>query len=206
MGVPLQLPDLPLYNGVSQHETPSDIITPPQTKYDQRPDSHQANQPMLSTIRLVPTIDTRSAAPSIASVALFPNLTQLAFPRPETLLSRGCAITLANEEDLVHAWAQSLFTHFPLLEQLDAWGDFTGRNNRSMSYVLPMEDILETTWEFLSGVEQSLWHDEDEEEESDTFSPASFGQDAYVLSPGPYERLVVSDWEMASRMEEYGTR
>ena len=87
-----------------------------------------------------------------------------------------------------------------------------------------MEDILEATWEFLSGVEQSLWYDENDEQRADVFSPASFGQDAYVLSPadsqntyvispdahvlspGPYERLVVSDWEIASRMEEFGAR
>jgi hypothetical protein len=104
-----------------------------------------------------------------------------------------------------------------------------------MSYILPMEDILEATWEFLSGVEQSLWYDEDDEQRADAFSPASFGQDAYVLSPadsqnayvlspadsqnayvlspdahvlspGPFERLVVSDWEIASRMEEFGAR
>ncbi|KAH6612760.1 hypothetical protein C7974DRAFT_84934 [Boeremia exigua] len=204
IGVPLQLPVLPLYGGVSQPVARSDIITPTQTKYDQRPDSPQA---MSSTIKLVAAIDTPSASPATTSIPLFPNLTQLSFARPETLLSRGSNITLAAEEDLIHAWAQSLFTHFPLLEQLDAWGEFSGRNRRSMSYILPMEDILETTWGFLSGVEQSLWQDGDEEEgEADDFSPASFGQDAYVLSPGPFERLVVSDWEMASQMEEFPVR
>lgn len=203
MGVPLQLPNLPLYGGVSQPVAHADVITPPQTKYDQRPDSHQA---MSSTINLVATIDTPSASPPTASVPLFPNLTQLSFARPETLLSKESAITLTDEEDLVHAWAQSLFIHFPALEQLDAWSDFTGRNQRSMSYILPMEDILEATWEFLSGIEQSLWRDEDGEEDPDVFSPASFGQDAYVLSPGPFEKLVMSDWEMASQMEEFRAR
>jgi len=232
MGVPLQLPSLPLYGGVSQPVAHTDVITPPQTKYDHRPDSHQA---MSSTINMVATIDTPSASPPSVCVPLFPNLTQLSFARPETLLSRGSAITLPDEEDLVHAWAQSLFTHFPALEQLEAWGDFTGLAQSSMSYILPMEDILEATWEFLSGVEQSLWYDENDEQRADVFSPASFGQDAYVLSPadsqnayvlspadsqntyvispdahvfspGPYERLVVSDWEIASRMEEFGAR
>ena len=204
LGIPLQLPNLPLYGGVSQsvaHD--SEVLTPPQTKHDQRPDSHQA---MSSTIKLVAAIDTPSATPPTTSIPLFPNLTSLSFARPETLLSSGSTITLAAEEDLVHAWAQSLFTHFPLLEQLEAWGDSTGRDNRSRSYILPMEDILEATWEFLSGVEQSLWQDGDEEEEADVFSPASFGQDTYVLSPGPFERLVVSDWEMASEMEEFRVR
>ncbi|KAF2624404.1 hypothetical protein BU25DRAFT_160890 [Macroventuria anomochaeta] len=204
MGIPLQLPNLPLYGGVSQPVTPgSDIITPPQTKHDQRPDSHQA---MSSTIKLVAAIDTPSATPPTASIPLFPSLKNISFARPETLLSKGSTITLSAEEDLIHAWAQSFFTHFPLLEQLEAWGDSTGRDNRSISYVLPMEDILEATWEFLSGVEQSLWQDGDEEEEADVFSPASFGQDAYVLSPGPFERLVVSDWEMASGMDEFRVR
>lgn len=207
MGVPLQLPNLPLYGGVSQ-PVPNDIITPPQTKYDQRPDSHQA---MSSTMKLVAAIDAPSAMPSNSCAPLFPSMTSLSFARPETILSKGSSVSLSAEEDLIHAWAQSLFTHFPLLEQLEAWGDHTGRDNRSMSYILPMEDILEATWEFLGGVEQSLWQDGDDEGEVDVFSPASFGQDAYVLSPGvlspgPFERLVVSDWEMASQMEAFQAR
>jgi hypothetical protein len=204
MGIPLQLPNLPLYGGVFRSATHgNDVLTPPQTKHDQRPDSHQA---MSSTIKLVATIDTPSATPPMANVPLFPSLTSLSLARPETLLSQGSSITIAAEEDLVHAWAQSLFTHFPALEHLEAWGDSTGRDNRSMSYILPMEDILEATWEFLSGVEQSLWQDRGDEEDADVFSPASFGQDAYVLSPGPFERLVVSDWEMASEMDEFRVR
>src|SRR5690242_6947750 len=61
MGVPLQLPILPLYGEVSQPVAPSDVVTPPQTKYDQRPDSHQANHAMSSTTELAATIDTPSA-------------------------------------------------------------------------------------------------------------------------------------------------
>jgi hypothetical protein len=207
MGVPLQLPNLPLYGGVSQR-VPNDIITPPQTKYDQRPDSHQT---MSSTMKLVAAIDTPSATPPSSYAPLFPNMTSLSFARPETILSKGSNVSLSAEEDLIHTWAQSIFTHFPLLEQLEAWGDHTGRDSRSTSYILPMEDILEATWEFLSGIEQSLWQDGDDEGEADVFSPASFGQDAYVLSPGvlspgPFERLVVSDWEMASQMEEFRAR
>lgn len=203
MGIPLQLPNLPLYGGVSQTSAPGDVLTPPQTNYDKRPDSHQA---MSSTLKLVATIDSPAATPPKDLAPLFANLTQLSFARPETLLSTSSSISLTAEEDLVHAWAQSLFMHFPHLEQLEAWGDYTGRNHRSMAYILPMEDILEATWEFLSGVEQSLWQDGDEEEEADVLSPASFGQDTYVLSPGPYERLVASDWEMASQMDEFGMR
>lgn len=207
MGVPLQLPDLPLYGGTSHPVAHADVITPPQTKYDQRPDSHQA---MSSTLSLVATIDTPSTSPPTAIIPLFPNLVHLSFARPETLLSKGSAITLSDEEDLIHAWAQTLFTHFPRLEQLDAWGNYTGRKQRYSSYILPMEDILESTWEFLSGVEQALWDDRDNEVEEevgvDIISPAPFGQDAYVLSPGPYEQLVVSDWEMASQMEEFRAR
>ncbi|KAF1924406.1 uncharacterized protein M421DRAFT_281875 [Didymella exigua CBS 183.55] len=204
MGIPLQLLNLPLYGGVSQ-PAPHDIITPAQTKFDQRSDSPQA---MTSTTKLVTAIDTPSASPSTSSSPLFPNMLALSFARPETILSKGNNVCLSAEDDLIHAWSQTLFTHFPLLEQLEAWGDFTGRDNRSMSYILPMEDILEATWEFLSGVEQSLWQDGDDGGEADVFSPASFEQDAHalspgVLSPGPFERLVVSDWEMASQMEEF---
>lgn len=204
MGIPLQLPNLPLYSGVSPSAAQaSDILTPPQTKDDERPDSHQA---MSNTIKIVGVIDSPCATPPAASTPLFPNLTHISFARPETLLSKGSSISLSAEEDLIYAWARSLFTHFPLLEQLEAWGDSTGRDNRLMSYILPMEDILEATWEFLSGVEQSLWQDDDDEEEGDDFSPASFGQDAYVLSPGPFQQLVVSDWEMASEMEKFRVR
>ncbi|KAF9692261.1 hypothetical protein EKO04_009774 [Ascochyta lentis] len=204
MGIPLQLPNLPLYGTMPQPTvTTSNIMTPPQTKEERRPDSHQA---MSSTIKLVAAIDTPSATPPAALVPMFSSLTHLSTARPETLLSKGPHVTLDAEEDLIHAWAQSLFTHFPLLEQLEAWGDCTGRDRRFMAYILPMEDILEATWEFLSGVEQSLWQDGDEEEEGDVFSPASFGRDAYVLSPGPFERLVVSDWEMASEMNEFRAR
>lgn len=207
MGVPLQLSNLPLYSSVFQ-PVPNGTMTPPQTKYDRRPDSHQA---MTSTMELVAAIDTPSATPPNSYVPLFPNLTTLSFARPETILSKGNNVSLSAEEDLINTWAQSLFTHFPLLEQLEAWGDHTGCDNRSMLYILPMEDILEATWEFLSGVEQSLLQDGDDEEELGVFSPASLGQDAYVLSPGvlspgPFERLVVSDWEMASQIEEFRVR
>lgn len=208
IGIPLQLPNLPLYGTATRHGATdsSDILTPPQTREDKRPDSHQA---MSSTMKLVAAIDTPSATPPASLTPMFSHLTQLSFARPETLLSKGPSITLSAEEDLIHAWAQSLFTHFPLLEQLEAWGDSTGRDSRSMTYFLPMEDILEATWEFLSGVEQSLWQDGDEEQDAgDVFSPDSFPSagDAYVLSPGPFERLVVSDWEMASEMNEFRAR
>ncbi|KAJ4337658.1 hypothetical protein N0V95_008287 [Ascochyta clinopodiicola] len=205
MGIPLQLPNLPLY-GTTVHPTVngSDLMTPPQTKEERRPDSHQA---MSSTMNLVGAIDTPSATPPAAHVPMFSNLTHISIARPETILSKGPSVSFDAEEDLIHAWAQSIFTHFPLLEQLEAWGDCTGRDRRSMTYILPMEDILEATWEFLSGVEQSLWQDGDEEEgEGDLLSPASLGGDAYVLSPGPFERLVVSDWEMASEINEFRAR
>lgn len=205
MGIPLQLPSLPLYGTMSSSTTSGNhAITPPQTKEDTRPDSHQA---MSSTIRPAVIINTSSATPPTACAPFFPSLTHLSFARPETLLSKGSSITLAAEENLIHAWAQSLFIHFPLLEQLEAWGDSTGRDSRSMVYVLPMEDILEATWEFLSGIEQSLWQDEDEtEEDRDEISPGSFAEDAYIISPGPFERPVVSDWELASAMNEFHAR
>lgn len=203
MGIPLQLPNLPMYGATSQTATHgSNIITPPQSKEDIRPDSHHS---LSSTIRLVTKMDTPAATPPAVLAPLFPNMSQLCFARPETLLSTGSAITLSAEEDLIHAWAQSIFAHFPRLEQLEAWGDSKGRDKRMIKYVLPLEDILETTWEFLSGVEQSLWQDEDEDEEAgdgDLLTPASF-QDAYVLSPGFGNGSLVSDWEMASVMNEF---
>ena len=48
---------------------------------------------------------------------------------------------------------------------LEAWIDWIGEGNESLSYVEPLENSLGSVWEFLSGVEQNLWEEEDEDEE-----------------------------------------
>lgn len=136
------------------------------------------------------------ASPS-SSTAFFPNLTHLGLARPKTILatfddsftassaSYSEVIEPDLEEDLVRSWAQTLLTHFPRLEILEAWGDWTGQGNESLNYFLPMEEILASTWEFLSGAEQDLWDNLDEEGDS-------------------WQTVETSDdWDAASYLNEY---
>ncbi|ORY11452.1 hypothetical protein BCR34DRAFT_484150 [Clohesyomyces aquaticus] len=125
---------------------------------------------------------TEHMAQSNASVdttaPLFPHLTHLAISRPDNILatvsesfdtsSASCGAAPSEdldpdlEADLVRSWAHPLLAHFPKIEILEAWGDYSGQDNESLNYFLPTEEILASTWEFLSGAEQDLW-DEDEE-------------------------------------------
>jgi hypothetical protein len=104
---------------------------------------------------------------------VFPHLTHLALARPQSILSIAASAdsyTVSStssqsidplvEENLVRSWAQPLLAHFPQLEILEAWGDWTGQDNESLNYFLPREEVLASTWEFLSGVEQDLWQNE----------------------------------------------
>jgi hypothetical protein len=88
---------------------------------------------------------------------LFPCLEELGFARPD--------VGTDFEDAVVHAWGAVLETQFPRLEVLEAWSDWTGEGNESLSYVEPLENSLGSVWEFLSGVEQNLWEEEDEDEE-----------------------------------------
>ncbi|KAL5472567.1 hypothetical protein PMIN07_000575 [Paraphaeosphaeria minitans] len=93
------------------------------------------------------------------------------------------------EEDLVRSWARPLLAHFPRLEILEAWGDFSGEDNESLNYLLPTQEILASTWEFLSGIEQDLWED-DEDIFKDSFEE---GDSWHSLE----------DWEKASLINEF---
>ncbi|KAF2652548.1 hypothetical protein K491DRAFT_681268 [Lophiostoma macrostomum CBS 122681] len=119
--------------------------------------------------------------------ALFPRLTHLAISRPENPLVSLEAEDIAPEleEALVRSWAHPLLIHFPRLEILEAWGDWMGQDNECLKYFLPMEEVLASTWEFLSGAEQDLW-DGDEEED---------------VNWNGYES--VDDWDAASYLNEY---
>jgi hypothetical protein len=130
--------------------------------------------------------------------SLFPKLTHLALSRPDTALApvfesfTSCVslqstfvVDATVEEDLVRSWAYPLLTHFPRLEILEAWGDFSGEDNESLNYFLPIHDILASTWEFLSGIEQDLWEDDEE----------SFEEG------GSWNSL--EDWEKASLINEF---
>ncbi|KAF2876138.1 hypothetical protein BDV95DRAFT_217686 [Massariosphaeria phaeospora] len=139
------------------------------------------------------------------SVALFPRLTHLALPRPETVLSvAGDSFTVSSDshsasetldsdvgEDVVRSWAHALVTHFPRLELLEAWGDWTGEDNESLNYFLPAEEVLATTWEFLSGIEQDLWDDENDEVQQEID-----GNSWPTYDSG-------DDWDKASLINEY---
>ena len=128
---------------------------------------------------------------------LFQRLTHLAFCRPDTALapiaeSFSSSISSDStlpvdpglEAELVRKWAQPLLEHFPRLDILEAWGDFSGHDTESLNYFLPTQEILASTWEFLSSIEQDLWEtDEDSFEEEDSWNS-------------------LEDWERASLMNE----
>jgi hypothetical protein len=145
---------------------------------------------------------------------LFPRLTHLAISRPETALTTSInnapvdsspTVSTSSssmhsasegvdpdiEESLVRSWAHPLLTHFPRLEILEAWGDWTGQDNESLNYFLPMEEILASTWEFLSGVEQDLWEGA---EEADVVEESDNWRQSWESS---------EDWDKASLMNEF---
>ncbi|KAL1595877.1 hypothetical protein SLS60_009567 [Paraconiothyrium brasiliense] len=129
---------------------------------------------------------------------LFPKLTHLALARPDTALApvpdsftdsvsshSNSIVDPTVEEELVRSWAHPLLTHFPRLEILEAWGDSRGEDNESLNYFLPTQEILASTWEFLSGIEQDLWEDDEESfEEGDSWNS-------------------LEDWEKASLVNEF---
>lgn len=142
-------------------------------------------------------------AQSDAIAPLFLRLTHLALARPERIhtvtdesytASSPSFYTATNsedEEDIVRSWAHRLLTHFPRLQTLEAWGDWSGQDNESLNYFLPMEEILASTWEFLNGVEQDIWEDNDDDEE----------EEQEVGSWQTYESG--DDWEAAASLNEY---
>ncbi|KAH7077386.1 hypothetical protein FB567DRAFT_148987 [Paraphoma chrysanthemicola] len=154
-------------------------------------------------IKAFTTHDLNSTKPT------FPKLTHLAFARPQSVLSitaasyassvlsQSSTVDLDIEEELVRCWAQALQLHFPRLDILEAWGDWTGQDNDSLNYFLPLVEPLAGTWEFLSGVEQDLWDDDPSE------SPAENGlHEPDVGESADFSRTSI-DWERASLINEY---
>ena len=154
-------------------------------------------------------IKEATARISSPTTPLFPRLNHLALARPQTVLSVAAntyATSISSqsssvtdpwlEEELVRSWAHSLLVHFPRLDILEAWGDWTGQDNDSANYFLPLEEPLASTWEFLSGVEQDLW---DDGQPHSADGPESwdddFEQGVSVRSSG--------DWDRASLVNEY---
>ncbi|CAI6341545.1 unnamed protein product [Periconia digitata] len=119
------------------------------------------------------------------------------------------------EESLVHTHATPLTTHFPALEILEAWGDASGLDHESLLYFLPLEEVLATVWEFLSGVEQDLWEGasdvsgEDAVEGGDGQDRVFAGEEEWKEEEGESwytlnsNRSSGEDWEKACLMEEF---
>ncbi|EUC43427.1 hypothetical protein COCMIDRAFT_100867 [Bipolaris oryzae ATCC 44560] len=153
-----------------------------------------------------------------SNTPLFQNLRQLAFARPQSILSIasdtyisssssqiGSVVDPLVEQSLVQSWAHPLAAQFPRLEILEAWGDWTGQDNETLNYFLPREALLATIWEFLSGVEQDLWDEEDADEDIDEVGSGSDWIDAHTdrYSINSYTSL---DWDLASLVNEFRTQ
>lgn len=117
---------------------------------------------------------------------LFPRLSHLALARPDTFLglperevgwppeledeavtptslesarsslAAAAIADLDREETLVLFWAHPLLIHFPSIEVLEAWGNWSGDDLERLKYFLPREGLMATTWDFLTGKEQDL--------------------------------------------------
>ncbi|OAL06484.1 hypothetical protein IQ06DRAFT_483 [Phaeosphaeriaceae sp. SRC1lsM3a] len=149
-------------------------------------------------------------APTPAT-SLFPHLTHLALARPQTLLSVAASTYSASttshassavdpwvEAELVQCWAQSLLRHFPRLDILEAWSDWTGHDNDSLNYFLPLHEPLASTWEFLSGIEQDLW---DDGHEHNADEPERWDED---FEEGiSFDSRGSGDWDRASLVNEF---
>lgn len=143
--------------------------------------------------------------------SLFPQLTHLAFARPQTVLSVAAdtysvsTVSQASsgidpwiEAELVQCWAQALLRHFPKLDILEAWSDWTGHDNDSLNYFLPLQEPLASTWEFLSGIEQDLW---DDGNEHGTDQPERWDDD---FEEGIiFDNRGSGDWDRASLVNEF---
>jgi hypothetical protein len=141
----------------------------------------------------------------------FPKLSHLALARPQTILSIATdsySVSSASvssavgdpwvEEELVRCWAQSLLLHFPKLDILEAWSDWTGHDNDSLNYFLPLKEPLANIWEFLSGIEQNLWDDgqvealDEPERWDDDFEEGII-----------FNNRASGDWDLASLVNEF---
>jgi hypothetical protein len=171
---------------------------------------HTANSSRLVDDKYVEIEAFKTHSPLVAE-SLFPNLGHLALARPQTILSittdsysvssASLSSTIGDpwvEEELVRCWAQSLLLHFPKLDILEAWSDWTGHDNDSLNYFLPLQEPLASTWEFLSGIEQDLWDD---------------GQDGVLDEPERWDddfeegirfnNRASGDWDLASLVNEF---
>lgn len=154
-------------------------------------------------------VNNTGASLALLPQPLFPNLGHLALARPQTVLSVAASTYAASmtsksssttdpwlEEELVRCWAHSLLQDFPRLDILEAWSDWTGQDNDSLNYFLPLEEPLASTWEFLSGIEQDLWDDGEDGfiDESERWNE-DFEEGISIRGSG--------DWDRASLINEF---
>jgi len=204
--VPFQLPSLPVPRIVPQILISSDS-TPESHTLEEATGGYEETRAGLEADNMGnPRSSVEAGLSSTDQILpLFPNLTHLALSRGHTLLAvvSDTSSTSASshstsekvepelepelEANLVRSWAYPLLIHFPKLEILEAWGDWMGHDNESLNYFLPTEEILASTWEFLSGVEQDLWDEDGEEHEGDSWDSLENGE----------------DWEKASLINEF---
>ncbi|KAF2710372.1 hypothetical protein K504DRAFT_405454 [Pleomassaria siparia CBS 279.74] len=200
--LPFQLPSLPVPSAVPEILIFDESSTsPPQSINDLVPES---SGNLSGSEQGKSDLGTDHSKP-INLPPLFPRLVHLAISRPETVLSvANGTFTMSSasvddtpsdvvdpeiEEELVRTWAHPLLTHFPKLEILESWGDWVGQDHESLNYFLPTEEILASTWEFLSGAEQDLWDDEGDED----------GGENWQVYDGS------TDWEAASYVDQFLT-
>ncbi|XP_014556724.1 hypothetical protein COCVIDRAFT_26534 [Bipolaris victoriae FI3] len=210
------LPDLQIVKDISTLQPTGEFSqTPMNTKIEPRTPSMTANLDGSECLLGMESL----ALSQTSNTPLFQNLKQLAFARPQSILSiagdtyisssssqTGSVVDPLVEQSLVQSWAHPLATQFPRLEILEAWGDWTGQDNETLNYFLPREALLATIWEFLSGVEQDLWdEDEDVDEDIDEVGSGSDWIDAHTdrYSINSYTSL---DWDLASLVNEFRTQ
>ncbi|OAL53398.1 hypothetical protein IQ07DRAFT_609842 [Pyrenochaeta sp. DS3sAY3a] len=159
-------------------------------------------------------LDIPGNTATLPQTPLFPNLIHLGLARPQSILyiykssyisssSSSLASSTSDptlEKDLVETWASHLLANFPCLEILEAWGDWTGEDVDSLKYILPLEEVLATTWEFLSGITQDLW--ETDEDGLNSASEYEDWSDDYAEGISLDSRSSGDDWDKASLINE----
>lgn len=155
IGIRFDLSELPI----------PELLDPPFLEHKHQHESGRLDpdspDPMTITQTNLPTSTSTSTSLSTPQPPhprpLFPNLTHLAFAR-SPLLPPSTSSPLSIPDATIHAWAHVLEYHFPLLEELDSLDE-----DGTIQYVDPLENVLETVWEFLCSVEQEGWGGEGSE-------------------------------------------
>jgi hypothetical protein len=211
--VSLHLPDLQTL----RNRSPSEVIEKSPNGCSQTNDTLRTPSITLNGHEHGASVHLESVTGTTTSDGpLFPFLTHVAFARPQSILSIASdAYTVSSnsqcssvvdplvEEELVRTWAQPLAAHFPHLDILEAWGDWTGQDNESLSYFLPHEELLASVWDFLSGVEQDLWEDSEDAEDAEEEANDEPDWTEYRKERFSMDSYISGDWDLASLVNEF---